>query len=256
MAEDEMRDGEPVQPGKPSRPVEPPTADAGAQKPLEETAEHPALDETAEHPALDETAQHAVAAGAPAETETAAPRWSARAQVPVRGGDDEELPTSEWSGGPPRSVMLPVLITLAVLILLSLIGLGIWLIVRDRDGGPATPSPTGPSLAPTSVTPTTRRPTPPATTAPVTTAPALVAIPTLRGRDGDAAATLLTGLGFFVEKRQQADATMEAGKVIGTEPAAGAEVLPGSKVIVVVSTGAPLPPSPTAPPTTSPTSPS
>ena len=225
-----------------------------------ETAEHPGPAETAEHPGLAETAEHQVAGpGETAEqpvaadpvpgTDAAAARWSARARVPPPDLDSEPGPTTEWQEGgqPPRSPALVALIALAVFILLALIGLGLWLLLRDRGTGPVTPPTSSPSAA-TSTAPTTGRPTRSPTTPAATTGPALLTIPDLRGQDADRAIGQLGVLGVVAEKREQPDAEIDAGKVIGTNPGAGTGVPPGSKVIVLVSTGVPAPP--TGEPTT------
>ena len=189
-----------------------------------------------------------LAAGTSAETASgppAVPRWSARAQVPQRADEEEMVPG--WDGPPPRSFAVPVLIITCVLLLLALVGLAVWLVARGRDGGPTTPptvtsTPTTPFTSATSGPPTT-----PTTTPPPTTAPALVAIPNLRGQPADAAAGQLTGLGLVPERRDQASTEVEDGLVIGTDPGAESNVAPGTRVILIVSTG---PPEPTGGPTT------
>ena len=236
---------------------------------LDETSEQPPFDDATDRTMIDGTpvdptavaGQHDDAtqvagtpvdetqvAGTPAETPQeppAPPRWSARAQVPQREDDEELVPG--WEGPPPRSFAVPVLIITCVLLLLGLVGLAIWLVARGRDGGPTTPptvtsAPTTPAASVTSGPPTT-----PPTTPPQTTAPALIAIPNLRGQPADAAAGELTRLGLVPERRNQASTDVEDGRVIGTDPVADSNVAPGTRVILIVSTG---PPEPTGEPTT------
>ncbi len=188
-------------------------------------------------------------AGPPTEAgaaQPAPPRWSARAQVPQRGDEEEEY-VPGWEGPPPRSLVAPVLIITCVLLLVGLVGLAIWLVARGRDGGPTTPptvtaAPTTPTVSVTS-----RPPTTPPTTPPQTPPPALVAIPNLGGQPADAAADQLSGLGLVPQRRNQASTDVAAGLVIGTDPVGNSNVAPGTTIILIVSTG---PPEPTGAPTT------
>lgn len=67
--------------------------------------------------------------------------------------------------------------------------------------------------------------------------PELVAIPPLEGSTFEEAQAALVDLGLEPVREDQASDTVEVGDVIGTEPAAGSEVDPGSPVTVFVSTG-------------------
>lgn len=65
-----------------------------------------------------------------------------------------------------------------------------------------------------------------------------VEIPALANSSFETASSTLEGLGFSVERREEADGTIESGLVIRTEPGAGQRAARNSNVIVVVSTGA------------------
>jgi eukaryotic-like serine/threonine-protein kinase len=65
-----------------------------------------------------------------------------------------------------------------------------------------------------------------------------VEVPPVDGQSFDQAKAQLEGLGFTVERRDEADDTIAAGTVIRTEPGAGQRAAPNSTVVVVVSTGA------------------
>jgi PASTA domain len=169
------------------------------------------------------------------------PRWSARAQVPSAAADAEPEFAPVWPAEPGRGSLLPVLITLAVLILLGLTGLGIWLILRANSPTPvhtpSVPAVTTPAPHPTTTAPATSAP---ATTAPATSAaPKLVTIPDLRNADAATALATLTGLGLQPVEVTEPSTEFAAGHVIRTDPAANAQVSPGSQVKVYASIGAP-----------------
>src|SRR5690606_17645220 len=89
------------------------------------------------------------------------PRWSARAQVPRPQYQQAE----EWSEVErPRRVLVPVLIVLCILLLAALIGLGLWLALREPPPSqpvpPASPTTTPPAPTTTQPPPTTQVPSP------------------------------------------------------------------------------------------------
>ncbi len=65
----------------------------------------------------------------------------------------------------------------------------------------------------------------------------LIDIPSVAGQDQTSAQALLQNAGFVVNTTAQQHATVPAGKVIGTTPAAGTKALKGSIVVLLVSTG-------------------
>jgi beta-lactam-binding protein with PASTA domain len=72
------------------------------------------------------------------------------------------------------------------------------------------------------------------------------AMPNLAGSTPDAARNTLAGLGFTGEVREtpQPSDTIEAGEIIGTEPAAGTQVATTATINLLVSSGPPLVPVP------------
>ncbi|GIG28681.1 transglycosylase domain-containing protein [Cellulomonas marina] len=114
---------------------------------------------------------------------------------------------------------------------------------RAGVGGRATPT-TTPSATPT--------PTPSATP---TAEPAAVTVPSgLVGTLQADAVAALQGAGLAAEVVAEPSAEIAAGRVVRLEPGAGAALAAGDAVRVVVSSGAPAAPAPTAPPaTTAPT---
>ncbi len=81
----------------------------------------------------------------------------------------------------------------------------------------------------------------------VSRGPGEVPVPDVSGRNVDEAANILGQAGFRTSSRQETNATVDAGKVIRTEPAVGTPLEKGSTVALIVSTG---PPPTTAAPTT------
>jgi hypothetical protein len=188
--------------------------------------------------------------GAPAADAT--PRWQARAQVPQPGLRDQQPGLEAWEEEdlrPPRSAAFPALVAAAVVILLALIGLGIWLATRDR-----TAPVVGPSTSVTATPSTSRSATPatsgPATSAPPTSAaPAPVAVPVVAGLSLADARNALIAANLTPGQTSEHSDSVPAGQVIRSEPAAGKPVAPGSVVVLVVSSG----PEPTqGPPSDSP----
>jgi beta-lactam-binding protein with PASTA domain len=73
----------------------------------------------------------------------------------------------------------------------------------------------------------------------VSTGKELVPVPNVIGQDQDPATNALQNLGFTVTVKQQMDEKIPSGKVISTNPAAGAKVAKGTKITMTVSTGPP-----------------
>ncbi|MGE5156455.1 MAG: PASTA domain-containing protein [Betaproteobacteria bacterium] len=191
----------------------------------------------------------AVPAGPPEPPES--PRWFARAQVPTPGSGGAEYEAADWDGRerPPRSVM-PALIALAIVLLLAIIGFGLWLALHNKNA-PTTPITTPPTQAttrPQTTAPTTAPPTttPPPTTAPPTTAPALIPVPNVVGDDLATAQAKLTQAGLKVgTQTNQSSPTAPAGTVISQDPGEGFKLPAGQSVNLVVSTGPPATATPT-----------
>jgi hypothetical protein len=168
------------------------------------------------------------------------PRWAARAQVPTRRADEY---ADEWVTEPPRRLLVPVLLTIAVMLLLGVVATGVWLALT-ADGPPA-PSPT---TTPATGTPTATETTSPTTTPPTTTtspSPDGIQVPDVSGQEYEAAAQTLGGLGFEPERVDIFSDTVPEGLVIGTSPPEGSTIAAGETVRVFVSLG----PEPTEGPT-------
>ena len=85
----------------------------------------------------------------------------------------------------------------------------------------------------------------------VSSGPSAVAVPDVAGQSATTASANLTELGFKVNETQQSSTSVDAGKVIGTNPPAGKQLPRGSVVTIIVSTG---PPATTTTSTTPPSS--
>lgn len=191
--------------------------------------------------------------------------WAGRAEVrPPGPAVVPAPPVSRWESGwepadgpAERSWLRPVLLGILALILLALLGLGLYLITRAADRGdpPAVPVPTAaPTRAPTSAAPTSAAPTRNSPTpSPTPEEPEDVVVPQLVGLAADEAARDLDELGLTY--RQTFRTSDEpAGTVIETDPAQGRSLPPGARVTLVIAaaprtTEAPPPASPSPSPT-------
>ena len=175
--------------------------------------------------------------------------WSGRAEVPEPGTRPAVPDDSDWASGPePRPAwVLPVILGVALLLLLGLLGLGLWLSLRDGKT-PTTPPTTTPAA--TSAAPSR---TPSASpTASASSSAATVALPDLKGVQYDAAVALLQGKGLVAQRVDTVNSSLPAGTVINTDPAGPVDVPAGSTVRLFVAVPPPpttAPPSPTDSPT-------
>jgi hypothetical protein len=181
--------------------------------------------------------------GEPAWGAAEAP-WSGRAEVrPPRPG---EYAADDWATEPPPEPRgkwwMPIVIGIVGLILLALLGWGIWLIARSEDSGGGNPAPaattpvavpTTAAPAPTTVAPTSAAPTTAATTAEPT--PSEVTIPALRGLSRDEAQQALTRRGLSSRLRYRNSTDAPPGTVIDSDPAEGQEVPPDTVVTLVIA---------------------
>jgi cytoskeletal protein RodZ len=218
---------------------EEPTEQQPVDRP-DETVRIPAADETAPQPRADDGTAILPRSAEPDD----AARWSARAGVPT--GPRRPAPAQQWvpeEAGPSRTWWLPILIGLMVLILVGLIGLGLWLALRGSNPGPS-PSPT-PSAAPTTASPS---PSASPTASPSPSA-VLIPVPTVTNLSVSDALPILQGQGLVPRVVTEVNETVPAGTVIRTEPAAGTPVPVGSTVVVRVATAPPssAPPSSASP---------
>lgn len=165
--------------------------------------------------------------------------WSGRAGVPPPRPVGYQEASTEWytEEQAGRRWWMPILLGILALLLIALIGVGVWLALRAADRGPE-PSPSltpGPTTAPaTTAAPTSAAPS---TEPPTTTAAAQVPMPPLVGLPEAAARAVLDRLGvdYRVVTRPS---DRPAGTVIETDPAAGAPVVEGDQVTVVVAEAA------------------
>ncbi|WP_406039375.1 PASTA domain-containing protein [Micromonospora sp. NBC_00898] len=169
--------------------------------------------------------------------------WSGRAGVPPPRPVGYQEASTEWytEEQAGRRWWMPILLGILALLLIALIGVGVWLALRAADRGPE-PSPSltpGPTTAPaTTAAPTSAAPsTEPPTSPPTTTATAQVPMPLLVGLPEAAARAALDRLGVdYRVVTRPSDRT--AGTVIETDPPAGAPVAEGDHVTVVVAEAA------------------
>ncbi|HET9518642.1 MAG TPA: PASTA domain-containing protein [Actinoplanes sp.] len=181
------------------------------------------------------------------------PAWSGRAEVrPVRPGAGGDYSGTQWTAMPsePRRLWWsPILIGVLALLLVALLGTGIWLIYGSAgdDAVPVQPSAVAPATrvvttAAPSVTRTTERPT----TAPPTTAD--VVIPALKGLPAKQAQRALDRVGLAYRlKFLPSDAP--PGTVVDSDPAEGREVPADTEVTLFLAVPQSATPSISASPT-------
>ncbi|SDY20591.1 PASTA domain-containing protein [Micromonospora pattaloongensis] len=263
--DDAERDARPEPGGAPQEPSDPAVAPENPEQTMslsrgDETAPMPWSDETTQLGRGDETARLPrgdETAPMPRGAETShlpggdatrrlspGAAWAGRAEVPPRTAGP--LPGPEPGGWEPlaedgnRRWWLPILFGLVALLLVGVIGFGVWLILQSRDAGtgPVLPSPspstssavatTAPAPRPTTAAPTTARPTPSATTAAPAQVPSVIGLP-----EADARAALDdAGLIYRLEYR---GSDQPAGTVIETDPPVGTAVSPGEPVTLVIA---------------------
>jgi hypothetical protein len=196
----------------------------------------------------------------PARDWAAQDAWAGRAEVrPPRPGEADYGTGSDWDVSPPPieprgKWWMPILVGVLALILLGLLGWGIYLITQD-SGGDEAPAPVASPPAPAATTKaTTKATTAPATTPPTTeptesTNPAEITVPALVGLSrADAQEALQRrGLRFRVISKSS-DAT--PGNVIDSDPQEGQKVPADTQVTLVIAaqrTTAPTTPTATGP---------
>jgi hypothetical protein len=173
--------------------------------------------------------------------------WSGRAEVRPPRADPYGAPDTDWPSGPPSEPRgkwwLPILIGIIALLLLALLGWGIYLIAQHQ-GNDSTPTPT-PSAGPTPTAAPTTAPTTaaPTTAAPTTTAPSPeeVTIPALRGLTQDAAQQALSRRGLAARLKFRVTTEAPPGTVIDSDPVEGREVPPSSVVTLFIASASPSP---------------
>jgi hypothetical protein len=217
----------------------------------DETAPMAPPDGTRQFPKVGETAPLPAVEDEPA----GAPTWSARASVRPAGGPEaqewQEPPAEDPYGG--RSWFTPILIGGLVLILLAVLGTGVWLIYRaTRSNSGPTPVATASASASPSRSPTTARTsaTRSPSAAPTTSSvPAGVPVPNVVGSNVATATATLTGAGFKVTVVRKPDDSVAPGTVLSTDPPPDLVVPPGTQVTLVVASAPPPPTTAPAPST-------
>ncbi|MFG1738143.1 PASTA domain-containing protein [Micromonospora chalcea] len=176
--------------------------------------------------------------------------WSGRAGVPPPRPAGYPEPGGEWYGDEQagRRWWMPILLGILALLLLGLIGVGVWLALRaaDQDSDPGTvPSAVPSTSAQTSAAPTSAAPSSSPPSTPPTTEAVEVPMPPLVGLPEAAARAALDRLDVDYRVQRRAS-DRPAGTVISTDPEAGYPVGEDDRVTIVVAVPAP----PTAGPST------
>ncbi|WP_213455717.1 PASTA domain-containing protein [Rhizomonospora bruguierae] len=286
---DETAQPGPVAPG--------PSDETRRHRPLDETQRHGAFDETQRHGAFDETQRHGahdgtqphgafdetqryaaysgadeptdpeatrVVNGPPArETAATAPiagGWAARAPIPRPGGEPM-VERREWieqqEPAPGRRWWIPAVVALVALLLLAVLGYGLWLLLGEGGNKPSPPAAPTATAPPPPTLPETTQPQPQVPTAPTATTPAGVVVPRLVGlSEADARATL-DDVGLTFRLAFEENGGFPPGSVVRTDPPAGTMLPRGDEVTLIIATPPRTvePTVTTEPPTTAPPTP-
>jgi hypothetical protein len=178
--------------------------------------------------------------------------WAGRAAVRPKRPDEYGTAVGDWEAVPPPDEprgkwWMPILVGILALLLLGLLGWGIYLILQNSDDGAETPGPVPSVTAPVTTEPTTAPTTTPPTTEPTTTAattqPAetAVTVPALIGLSQQEAQQALDRRGLTYRLIFRAS-DAPAGTVIDSDPAEGQEVPPDTRVALVIAAAAPTQP--------------
>jgi len=172
--------------------------------------------------------------------------WSARAGVPPRRpgyGDDSTstdwaLPTEE----PHGKWWTPIAVGIIALLLLSLLGWGVYLIVQSRGTDAATPEVTASAAVPAATRPSSAPPVtePPSQPPSRLTTPSDVTVPALKGLSSEEARGALDRKGLNYRLRY-VTSDSPAGTVIDSDPAEGQQV-PADTVITLIIAAEPTAP--------------
>jgi hypothetical protein len=180
------------------------------------------------------------------------PVWSGRAEVrppqPGRASYDTDWQSTGPTPAPGKQTdrwWMPIVVGIIVLILLALLGWGIYLIVQNSKDDSVSPSAstatTAATTAPTSAAPTTPTSAAPTTTTPsaepTTTEPTTteVLVPALLGLSLDDARDALNQTGLRYRVLYQSSSTAPQGIVIDSDPPEGQVVPPDTRVTIVVA---------------------
>lgn len=210
----------------------------------DDTLRQPVGDETSPYPAVggpgvppDSTAP--LPPGPPGARPDEPAAWSGRAAVPTpRRTEVPETGPVGWAvpEEPPggRAWWLPIVAGIVALLLLTVLGYGLWLISQSRDGeAPVAPGPSASPIIPTTAAPTSAPPTTEAPSPTASTAGTLAMPPVIDLRQEEATA-LLDQLDLRYRLRfRQSD--QPPGTVIASDPEPGAPVSPGTRVTLIIA---------------------
>jgi hypothetical protein len=197
--------------------------------------------------------------GAERDSEASDAPWSGRAEVrPPRPGDYTS--TDDWTNEQPAEPRgkwwMPIVVGIVGLLLVALLGWGIWLILQAQNNGDETPPPAPTPTAP--VTPTATQPTTQETTAAPTEpttgepSPIEVTIPALRGLPQSEAQRALSRRGLSARLRFVQSTEAAPGTVIDSDPAEGQKVPQDTVVTLVIASAPPTSATPSSSPTDQP----
>lgn len=168
---------------------------------------------------------------------------------------DRRVNPEGWGSPPPtrppggRGRRWQLLLPAAALVTLGAVAAAL---TTNPDPGAASPGSTAPSTTIAAVLPTMSTTLPTTSTAPTTTV-AMVEVPRLVGMDLDGAKQALADRGLGVRVRYRSTGRYPAGTVIAQSRGRGAEVLPDSRIALVVAKAPPPPTTaPPPPPSTAP----
>ncbi|GAA0808404.1 PASTA domain-containing protein [Spirilliplanes yamanashiensis] len=220
--------GDPARGLPPADPTQriPPAGDATQQLPgAGATRPVPGADATRQMPAVEDDGGAA---------------WAGRAEVrPPRPVPMETTTVGGWApvaDEPRRAWWMPILIGVAALLLVGLIGYGVFLITDNAGDDDPLPqaSSAAPAVTKPSATRTSRTPSPTPTTASPSPEPEEVPVPQVVGLTAADARRALDEAGLTYRLRfRESDA--EPGTVIETVPGEGTELEPGTTVELIVA---------------------
>jgi hypothetical protein len=148
-----------------------------------------------------------------------------RDAAPIEWDEDFEHTDRRW--------WMPILVAILAMLLLAVLGFGLWLILRSAVRGPAPitpPAATASSSPTTAPTPTTEPPTPGPTTEATLQVPPLVGLPEATAR----AVLDQFGLTYRLQFRSSGK---PPGTVIETDPAPGTTISRDQQITLVIADG-------------------